>query len=135
MLLCVLLGLLFCASVLAEGNYTVEEDGAKWYDDCTIVWPDGTVATQVDHDQGQKYDDDDGDSYTATEDGAMVVDTGEADPVAGRRPARRWKALSGMLRWQAWPPATGRIPPPCGGIPPQARSRKSRWSIWASAVP
>ena len=85
MLLCVLLGLLFCASVLAEGNYTVEEDGSKWYDDGTIVWPDGTVTTQVDHDQGQKYDDDDGDSYTSAEDGAMVVDTGEADPVAGAK--------------------------------------------------
>ena len=63
-LLCALL-CFACACAAAE-NYTVEDDGSKWYDDGRIEWPDGSVTYSVDHDQGQSYDDDDSGSSSGS---------------------------------------------------------------------
>ena len=85
-LLCALL-CFACACATAE-NYTVEDDGSKWYDDGRIEWPDGSVTYSVDHDQGQSYDDDDSGSSSGSgtvknDDGSMTVVTGEEDQLAG----------------------------------------------------
>ena len=82
----VLLAFLCAAFSAFAWSYTVEEDGSIWYDDGRIEWPDGTVTQQVNHDQGQTHDDDGGSSSyegSSGSGGAMVIDTGEADPLAG----------------------------------------------------
>ena len=78
-----------CLGVFAVAeDYTLEEDGSKWYSDGRIEWPDGTVTRQVNHDQGQTHSDDGGSSSSGSSSsqgsgGAMVIDTGDADPLAG----------------------------------------------------
>ena len=75
---------LLCLCAFASAEYTVEEDGSKWYSDGHIEWADGTVTQQVDHDKGQKYDDDDGSGGSAgvkNDDGSMTIITGDDDPL------------------------------------------------------
>lgn len=82
LVLCVSLCFL-CAAASAD-NYTVEEDGSKWYDDGHIEWPDGTVTWSVDHDQGQSHAEDDNNSATIeNEDGSITVVTGDEDSAVG----------------------------------------------------
>ena len=78
-----LTALLLCLCAFAAAEYTVEEDGSKWYADGHIEWPDGTVTNQVDHDAGQKYDDDDGGGSAGVknDDGSMTIITGDDDPL------------------------------------------------------
>ena len=82
LLLCVCLAA--CSFALAE--YTVEEDGSKWYSDGRIEWADGTVTQSVNHDAGQTYDDGSSDSGSGTvtnADGSMTIVTADEDPFAG----------------------------------------------------
>ena len=82
-LLCVMFCLFVCAAAFAEG-YTVEEDGSKWYDDGHIEWADGTVTQAENVDQGQSNGS--GSSSSGGGSGtAMVIDTGEEDPMAGAK--------------------------------------------------
>lgn len=85
LMLCICLCLAF-AFAHSEGNYTEEEDGSRWYDDGRIVWPDGSVTWQVDHDQGQTHDDGGSSAGTVVnDDGSITVVTDEEDPTAGAK--------------------------------------------------
>lgn len=81
MWLAALLCLLPCLA--GAEDYIVEEDGSKWYADGHIEWADGSVTNSVDHDRGQTQDEDSS-STSQNADGSITVDTGEADPMAGK---------------------------------------------------
>ena len=84
--LCLAACCLLCVPAFAE-EYTVEEDGSKWYADGHIEWADGTVTQQVDHDAGQKYEDEGTGTGTSrtNSDGSITIDTGESDPIPGAK--------------------------------------------------